>query len=824
MAATELASSQALEHSKSWYRPDIDGLRAVAVVAVITYHMNNLWLPGGFAGVDIFFVISGYVVASSALRHSSASTLDHFADFYARRAKRIAPAVIVSTCIVGVLMALIIPPYTPHFRRNYLIGMFGLVGMSNNPLATLEVGYMDDPADEQLNPFLHTWSLGVEEQYYLLFPMVMLAAYGAPSSEPDACCTRTKSGTSSHLRSAAVWLTGIVLSAALSAVLTFQNKQVAFYILPCRYWELALGAFVFDTQATWSVLVEHAIVRLIMQLLAVLCICAGFVFIPGSSGFPFPWALVPVVGAMSCIVSGASPHSYLNALLGRQWPVYVGKVSYSLYLWHWPVLAISTWFADRGSVAYYVTSAGVFSVVAVVTYNVVERPFLTWHPNRRYLVFVALFVAVSVSESLLALLRGPLCGTLYGGGVVFVVKDSNDSAVVFNTVNTTLHAGDSVCRCKTDPAVLHTPPQAQTATSNLELPSCLSKDNIEPRYASEGQQCFEGGAGNTKHDPPATIAKRASACLARPVDTPVIYLIGDSKAAMLLRGMTQAAAGRYVVKTYTCAQFGYMPHSLNPPKWCDRYSITVRTILQERLRRGDIVAVANHRNRFRNPALRPAVLNTLEDLGAVAAKKGASVLLLGDSATIAGTGWKCVPTFFNPDADKACAISRSKADAILHQYHQALEILSWRHENMHFFDYHHLFCSSRTCGAFIPNTRVLGLWDNNHLTTAGSSYLWTYLCSALTDIARGRLSAGFLQNHTLHLGSAKHRDPVESSRMHPVQHPGPVNPRGLAYLVHAAPQDGAGQDQGAAVSLHLRGHRGHRGAAGVPWHHQLGER
>ncbi|CAE8628176.1 unnamed protein product [Polarella glacialis] len=181
-SSTKGIPSVPLSDAKHWYRPDIDGLRAVAVLAVIIYHMNESWFPGGFTGVDIFFVISGYVVSGSVLRHSNLSVLDCFVGFYARRAKRIAPTLVTVTVVTGLLMAVMFPPHTLKLSQHFLAGSWGTLGLGNHFLAMQEASYWDSTVREDLDPFLHLWSLGVEEQFYLIFPFVTLMAYGTKHS------------------------------------------------------------------------------------------------------------------------------------------------------------------------------------------------------------------------------------------------------------------------------------------------------------------------------------------------------------------------------------------------------------------------------------------------------------------------------------------------------------------------------------------------------------------------------------------------------------------------------------------------------------------
>ena len=155
------------------YRPDIDAMRGLAVLAVLVFHLNEAWLPGGFTGVDIFFVISGYVVTGSLLNHSTEPLGPRLGGFYLRRIRRLLPNLLLMIGVTSLMVALIVPP--TETRGMFLTAVKALYGWSNNHLLASAKDYFG--LDASLNPFLHTWTLGVEEQFYLVFP-VLVAAIG----------------------------------------------------------------------------------------------------------------------------------------------------------------------------------------------------------------------------------------------------------------------------------------------------------------------------------------------------------------------------------------------------------------------------------------------------------------------------------------------------------------------------------------------------------------------------------------------------------------------------------------------------------------------
>jgi peptidoglycan/LPS O-acetylase OafA/YrhL len=302
------------------YRAEIDGLRALAVLPVMFFHGGFDLFSGGFVGVDIFFVISGYLITSiilTEIRSGSFSLLN----FYERRARRILPALflVVAVCIPFAWLWL-----TPSHMREFTASVKYLVAFMSNIFFYKESGYFGPEAE--LQPLLHTWSLSVEEQYYLLYPLLMLALWRyAPKALPFA-------------------LIGLgVGSLAYANYEVVQDPYAAFFLLPGRFWELMLGS------ALAFLVVQGTLKVRGSQLASVLGLClilyAVFAF---SSDTPTPGAytLIPAVGA-ALIILFATPATHVGALLGSKAFVGMGLISYSAYLWHQPIFA----FARHGMLA-----------------------------------------------------------------------------------------------------------------------------------------------------------------------------------------------------------------------------------------------------------------------------------------------------------------------------------------------------------------------------------------------------------------------------------------------------------------------------------------
>jgi peptidoglycan/LPS O-acetylase OafA/YrhL len=296
-------------------RRDVEGLRALAVLAVIAYHLAPHGLSGGFAGVDIFFVISGYLIGRHLLEDIQAGQLS-FRAFYARRARRILPALVVVLMVVWAFGWWILSgPELESLGRHVLAA----IAFSNNFLLWSESGYFDAPSLSK--PLLHLWSLGIEEQFYLLVPMLLWLG------------SRGRSASARWV----IWL-GVA-----SLTWTVLRPEPSFYLLDTRFWELSIGVLLANLALMapnhlWpaGLLPRHH------QHLRDAAGCAGIVcigvtlFWMGPLGWPGPQTLVPVLGSALLIASG--PSALVNRVLAWRPLVIIGGISYPLYLWHWPAI------------------------------------------------------------------------------------------------------------------------------------------------------------------------------------------------------------------------------------------------------------------------------------------------------------------------------------------------------------------------------------------------------------------------------------------------------------------------------------------------------
>jgi peptidoglycan/LPS O-acetylase OafA/YrhL len=298
---------------RSAYRPDIDGLRALAVLPVVLFHARVGGFGGGFTGVDVFFVISGFLITSLIAKDLAAGTFS-LLHFYERRARRILPALftVVAASAIGAII-LFMPPELIDFGQSVI----ALTVFASNVLFWLEAGYFDSPGDWK--PLLHTWSLAVEEQFYIVFPLVALAWHR-------------------RLTRPLVWLLipALVASFALSAWSVGRFPDATFYLAPARAWELLVGAVLALGIVNAP---NNRIVGEAAGIAGLALIAYGVFALSEQSPFPGPNALYPCLGAALVIWSGSSAVPTLTSRALATPPlVGIGLLSYSLYLWHWPAL------------------------------------------------------------------------------------------------------------------------------------------------------------------------------------------------------------------------------------------------------------------------------------------------------------------------------------------------------------------------------------------------------------------------------------------------------------------------------------------------------
>ena len=298
------------------YRAEIDGLRALAVLPVILFHAGFEWFSGGFVGVDVFFVISGYLITTIIISEMAEGKFS-IVNFYERRARRILPALffVMAACVPFAWLWL-----TPDDLKDFGQSLVAVSTFSSNILFWLESGYFDTAAE--LKPLLHTWSLAVEEQYYILFPIFLMLTW----------------------RLGIKWvlvLLSVVFLLSLGAAQwgAYNKPNASFFLLPTRGWELLVGVFA-AFYLKYKVHLKSHIVNQALSLLGFGMIAYSIIAFDETTPFPSLYALLPTIGT-GLLILYAVPKTFIHKLLSSKFIVGIGLISYSAYLWHQPLLAFA---------------------------------------------------------------------------------------------------------------------------------------------------------------------------------------------------------------------------------------------------------------------------------------------------------------------------------------------------------------------------------------------------------------------------------------------------------------------------------------------------
>lgn len=400
----------------------IDGLRALAVLAVVVFHLDAGWLPGGFVGVDVFFVISGFVVAHSVAGVRARSFGAYCAWFYRRRFLRILPALYVYVLVVALAGVLLLP--TAEVTRFVeLTGAAAVFGVSNVALLWKAGDYFATAT--AYNSFTQTWSLGVEEHYYLLFPAVSWWLLRG--------------------RARARWwgIGAVALACALSLAsawwFTVHWRAFAFFLLPARAWELGIGLLL-----RW--LGERLVVRggALWSGIALAGLLLSFV-VTREDAFPWPGALLPCFATLAVLAMlWRAPGGRLGRVLGVGALRWVGAISYSLYLWHWGVVVLMRWTVGLDTLALKALAVGLMLALAVASYRWVEVPL---RRDRRLMALRApVFFAGAAGVAVVV--AAACVGLLYAKPWIGLAA-SNDAAV-WNPAFVPVDRGCAVARSSAD--------------------------------------------------------------------------------------------------------------------------------------------------------------------------------------------------------------------------------------------------------------------------------------------------------------------------------------------------------------------------------------
>ncbi|MGO4649107.1 acyltransferase family protein [Nocardia sp. 2YAB30] len=692
------------------FRPDIEGLRAVAVLAVVLFHAGVPGIEGGFVGVDVFFVISGFLITGILCREAAGTGAFGLARFYGARARRLLPAAGIVLIATAIAAAVLLPPL--QARQVLGDGIASALYAGNYRLALRGTDYL--AADAPPSPFQHFWSLGVEEQFYLVWPALIIATAWL--------VRRHRTASTSALPYLIVLAVVAALSFAISLIWTGALHPWAFFSLPARAWELAAGGMVALSVVVWSRLPKSVAVAagwVGLILIGVACTRLG-----GATPYPGTAALVPVLGAALVIVSGcAEPRFGVCRVLAVPEMRAIGAVSYSWYLWHWPVLVLAPLVLDHplglvGSLGAVAMAGG----LAMLTQWLIENPvrFAARLRNSATLSLAcggaSTAVAIGVALALLVLVPAPV-----GRGTAAPAL--------------TLTAPETPAVATTGPrdeAVGQLVAQAQSAiAASAEIHAVPS--NLTPSLANaagDKAEVFVNGCVRSWHD-----VGGAECASGDTGSATTVALVGDSHAAMWTPAFEQVAVPRHwrleTMAKVTCPLLDLpitSPYLGREYTECDEWRGQILARLRDERPRLIVVSMSRrYGGDFGFVSYDQAWIDSLHRLVAQMRAFGSAVLVLGGIPDPHSTVPACLSEHI--DDASACAPARPVAvnDAGI-----AAERAAATAGGGQYADLTPLFCTAARCPPIVGNNLVYR--DDNHLTASYSQTLGPVV-GALVDRA-----------------------------------------------------------------------------------------
>ena len=695
------------------FRPDIEGLRAIAVVAVVLFHAGIPGFGGGFVGVDVFFVISGFLITGILCREVTATGTVELARFYGARARRLLPAAGIVVIATAIAAAVLLPPL--RARQVLGDGIAGALYVGNYRLALRGTDYL--AADTPPSPFEHFWSLGVEEQFYLVWPVLIIATAWL--------VRRRRGGSNTPLPYLIVLAVVAALSFTISLIWTGALPPWAFFSLPSRAWELAIGGLAALAVTAWSRLPRSvaALAGWIGLVLVVLA-CAHF---DGRTPYPGSAALAPVVGVALMIVSGCAETRFgVGRLLAQDWVRAIGALSYTWYLWHWPVLLLAPHLLGHplgtvGSFGAIVMAAG----LAMLTKWTIENPVRFAAPLR--------------NSAVRSLACGGVCTMVTTGVVlcalVFVPAPVGHGTAAPSLVLTAPRIPAAPAADPRDEAVGQLMSRAQAAVAaSAEIRSVPS--NLTPTLddaPGDKADVFSNGCVRSWRD-----VGQAECASGDPNSPTTVALVGDSHAAMWNPALEPIAAARHwrleTMAKVTCPLMDLpitSPYLGREYTECEQWRGQVldrlrtehpRLIVVDMSRRygGDFGFVSYDRAWIDGLARLVARLRTL----------GSAVLVLGPIPDPHTT----VPACLSEHIDDATACAPARPAGV-NAPGVSAEQAATTAGGGQYTDLTPMFCTAVRCPVIVGNTLVFR--DDNHLTVGYARTLGPVI-GALTDRALAR--------------------------------------------------------------------------------------
>ncbi|KPV53941.1 hypothetical protein SE17_06735 [Kouleothrix aurantiaca] len=681
------SDSPAQLHPSTGYIPQIDSLRAIAVLAVILYQLDPSLLPGGFSGVDVFFVISGYVVSRSLAADGAASFRQFLAGFYARRIVRIVPPLLACLLATSVAATMLIPRSWPS-STSQDTAKYAFIGMSNIALIWSSDDYFSPRAEN--NAFTHTWSLGVEEQFYLIFPLLFFIWMR----------WRRRPGAQGIAANALLALL-FALSLAYAWYASSAAPTRAFYLLPSRFWELACGALLFQLQSRKDPLFQSSTAALGAGYLG-LALLASSLWLSAEQSFPFPGGLLAVGGTALSIAGVQAPqanHSLAVRMLGSRILVWIGKLSYSLYLWHWPVIVLLKWTTGLETPLQMVLALVLTGLLGALSFFLLENPIrhsrlVRTQPRWRV-------IAAGLASVLLAYVATTNIFAHQSQISLSVTRDAR----TWNAYAWPNQATQARAQCKT---------KASFTEPNGGRVTIYEPINCKPQLTQPRQ----------------------------------LFVIGDSHAgAYMTMFYTLAEENAFTVKTYSrggCSAASLMSSLNEQEAECNRFIKAALQDTQQRARAGDLVLlVALNLPRLvdkatvydeqvllaaqESDASRAARATALAEADAVLStfeQQGLRVIMEAPKPVFKAPAFRCFDWFNrnNPICAGGLAMSRDYLLKYRQPIMRSLDTLSAKHPKLIVWDPFPILCPADPCGAADQAGPLF--YDGDHLSAHGDRVLY----------------------------------------------------------------------------------------------------
>jgi peptidoglycan/LPS O-acetylase OafA/YrhL len=601
-------------------------------------------LPSGYLGVDVFFVISGYVITASLANREHKSLVDFLLGFYTRRIKRILPTLVVCVILTCTLSFLFIPSEAEVFNIEWQTGIAAVFGFSNLYLFSLSTDYF--AASTELNLFTQTWSLGVEEQFYLIFPFILWFSG----------FSRNRTNGKRHL----LFIMMFISMASLCAYVWVSrvDQSAAYFLMPFRFWELGSGCIAYLLLASGKTL--HRIFQFANPLI-IFALLVITLIIPGVSIYRLT---IVVVALTTLLIITIKPHSIIYRVLIWKPLVFIGLISYSLYLWHWSIFVISRWTigVSLDTIGFQLILIIVFSTLS---WKYIEKSFryMNWSRSRIYSILIGLITSFACTAFLFGL-GNQFKGLLYiGEKADFIGKtwwhDEN---------------GKYIEKC-----------HVQREYSDKLFTECISSVNSE----------------NDKY---------------------TIYIFGDSHARNYLVGVTKAFPEynvRYMTMGNRCA---FMPDreispELNSITHCKNYVSQVRNYVKNHINKGDIIFVGQ----IKTHQLDRDYATNIVELAKYAQKGGGKFVLLADVPGMKKEPLFCMIQPWRKQILNECVQSLSDVDKDQKILDKIGRYLESEVKNSFYLNVRSELCDGKLCSLYNGNIPLYH--DLGHLTNQSSQLL-----------------------------------------------------------------------------------------------------